>query len=78
VVATFTKSGSVTLTSDLNPSAFGQIVTFTATVTPASATGSVALLDGGVQIGQSPLLAGVAAFVTSALSLGSHTLTAIY
>jgi len=61
-----------------NPSVSGQNVTLTATVTPASATGTVAFFDGGNSIGTGPLSNGTATFSTSSLSAGSHSLTASY
>ena len=73
---------STTVTSSLNPSNFGQTVLFTATVTPANAapgtpTGSVTFKDGqavlgAIQVGPN----GQASLSTSALSIGSHTITA--
>jgi hypothetical protein len=73
---------STSLTSSLNPSTFGQIVTFTATVTSAAAgtpTGTVTFRDGGVAIGTAALNAsGQASFSTAALSVGTHTITAVY
>jgi len=56
----------------------GQKVVLTATVSPASATGTVTFLDGKNGIGSQNLSAGTASFSTSALSIGSHTLTASY
>lgn len=68
------------LTSSLNPSAYGDQVTFTATVSPSSgATGSVTFMDGGTVLGSSALNAsGVATFSTSSLLIGSHSITAQY
>jgi hypothetical protein len=52
-------SSTTSLTSSVNPSAFGQLVTFTATVTgssgPGKPTGSVMFKDGGVPLGTAPL-----------------------
>ncbi|HYL76326.1 MAG TPA: Ig-like domain repeat protein [Bryobacteraceae bacterium] len=69
--------------SSVNPSVFGQSVTFTATVSPVppaagTATGTVTFLDGGSPIGTGTLSAGVASFTTSALALGNHTITTSY
>ncbi len=69
--------------SSLNPSTYGQPVTFTATVQPAtggSATGTVAFFDGSVQIGSASVASNVAQFTTAgtALTAGSHTITARY
>jgi len=61
-----------------NPSTFGQGVTLSATVSPASATGQVAFLDGATTIGSATLAGGVASLVTSDLATGVHSLTASY
>jgi hypothetical protein len=62
---------TTTLTSSLNPSTYGQAVTFTANATSASGTptGSIIFADGGTQLGTVNLNAnGVAQFTTSALT----------
>ena len=69
---------SVTITSWPNPSTYGETVTFTATVTPSSASGSVAFKDGTTTIGSAGLSNGVATYSTSALAIGSHSMTAVY
>lgn len=69
---------SATLVSSLNPSTLGQPVTFTATVSPASATGTVTFLDGAASIGNLSLAAGKATFTTSGLVVGTHSITASY
>jgi hypothetical protein len=69
---------SAKLTSSLNPSSPGQTVTFTATVSPATATGTVQFLDGATVIGTATLSSGSASFATSALSSGTHSITAAY
>jgi hypothetical protein len=75
-------AGTVTtLTSSLNPSAFGQSVTFTAAVaSPAGVpTGTVVFLDGGASIGTGTLSGvGTASVATTALTAGVHTITAVY
>jgi Bacterial Ig-like domain (group 3)/Autotransporter beta-domain/Immunoglobulin I-set domain len=72
-------STSATLVSSLNPSAVGQTVTFTATVTGNSPTGSVTFKDGGATLGTATLGgSGQAMFSTSSLSIGSHSITAVY
>ncbi|HUY35813.1 MAG TPA: Ig-like domain repeat protein [Pirellulales bacterium] len=71
--------------SSANPSVFGQIVTFTATVS-STATGTpggiVAFDDGGTQLGTGTLQAGSgqdqATFATSSLAVGGHNITAVY
>ena len=73
-----------TLTSSLNPSNFGQSVTFTATLTGAvNPTGSVTFsLDGGTPVAASSTAftasGGTATLTTSALAAGSHVVTAHY
>jgi hypothetical protein len=70
---------STSITSLLNPSASGQSVTFTATVTGASPTGMVQFKDGASNLGSAVTLAGgVATFTTSSLTTGSHSITAVY
>ncbi|MGA2443262.1 MAG: Ig-like domain-containing protein, partial [Tepidisphaeraceae bacterium] len=70
--------------SSANPSLFGQSVTFTATITanaPGSGipTGSVTFMDGSTTLGTGTLDgSGVATFNTSNLSVGSHSITAVY
>src|SRR5262249_1360145 len=67
-----------TLTSSLNPSLFGQPVTFTATVTavaPATGTptGTVTFRDGTTSLGTVMLNAsGIATLTTTTLSVGGH------
>lgn len=69
---------STTLASSLNPSNTGQSVTFTATVTPSTATGSVAFLNGTTSLGTGTLANGSATFSTSTLPVGNHSITASY
>ena len=70
------------VSSSANPSTVGQSVTFTATVTPTSGTGTptgiVTFKDGSTELGIGALNAGRATFTASALSGGSHSITAIY
>jgi hypothetical protein len=66
------------VTSSLNPSTSGDNVTFTATVSPSAATGSVQFFDGATSLGSVGLSGGGAALMTSTLSAGSHTITAVY
>ena len=70
----------ITLTSATNPSSVGQSVTFTAKVTGSSGTptGKVDFRDGLTVLGSAPLSGGTATFSTSALSAGSHPITASY
>jgi hypothetical protein len=71
-------ASGVTLSSSVNPSAFGQSVTFTAKVTPTSATGSMQFLDGTTVLGTGTVSGGVAVLPTAALGVGSHSITAVY
>jgi hypothetical protein len=68
------------LTSSKNPSIFGDNVTFTATVTASSGTpsGTVTFKDGATTLATVALSAGKAAFTTSTLAGGTHSITAVY
>ena len=69
---------SAALSSSLNPAPVGAAVKFTATVTPASATGTVQFLDGATVLGSAALASGQASFTTSSLSQGANSITASY
>ncbi len=74
---------TITVTSSLNPSSFGQSVTFTFTVAGVSGlaipTGTIAFSDGSTLLASPTLNAsGVATYTTVMLSGGSHTLSAVY
>lgn len=70
---------STALASNNNPSTVGQSVTFTATVTGASPTGTVQFKDGASNLGSAiAVVSGVAQLTTSALTQGTHPITAIY
>ena len=56
----------------------GDPVTFTAQVTPPTATGSVDFKDGGNFFTTVPLTNGVATYTTNSLSEGSHVINASY
>ena len=67
--------------SSLNPSSYDEAVTFTATVTPATAgapAGTVTFLSNGTRIGTGTLSSGVATFKTTALAVGTNSITAAY
>lgn len=79
------KIGTTTaVASDPNPSEDGQIVTFTATVIPSQTgptpiSGSVAFFDGAAPLGTTAISSsGIAQFSTSQLSVGTHSITAVY
>ena len=73
---------STGLVSSANPSASGDTVTFTATVTAITGTGAptgtVDFLDGTTVVGSGTLASGVATFSTAGLAVGSHDITAVY
>ncbi len=79
-------STSTSLTSSVNPSVFGQSVTFTATVSvtapgAGTPTGAVNFLDGATNIGSCTLPAAApfsCTFSTAALSAATHSITATY
>jgi hypothetical protein len=75
---------STALTASANPSILGQPVTFTATITPSvsglgTPTGTVQFVVDGSNFGAPvSLTGGTAAISTSALSVGPHTIQAVY
>jgi hypothetical protein len=73
---------ATTVASSGSPSTYGQPVTFAATVAPTSGTGTptgtVTFLDGAATLGTWTLNNGNANYVTSNLSAGSHSITAVY
>ncbi|MGV8832255.1 MAG: Ig-like domain repeat protein [Devosia sp.] len=75
-----TKPTTTSLVSSINPSLVGAAITFTATVTGATTpTGMVTFKDGATTLGTDTLDgAGQASFSTSALTIGSHDITAVY
>lgn len=70
------------LTNAPNPSAPGQNVTFTATVTSTTtgqpSGGTVQFREGVTVLGTSPLVGTTATFATTGLAVGDHTITAVY
>jgi len=67
---------------DVNPSAFGQTVTFTATVAPnsgtATPTGTLTFKSGTATLAKVPLSGGTASYSSSVLAVGTKTITAVY
>ncbi|MGO9336580.1 MAG: Ig-like domain repeat protein [Terracidiphilus sp.] len=81
VSVTVTIPTTTTLSSSPNPSAYGQSVTFTATVAAQAGglpTGTVVFNNGSTMLGTSSLSDGVAALSTSALPEGTDSITAVY
>src|SRR5207244_1873801 len=66
------------VSSSVNPSTYGQSVTFTAAVTGTGATGTVTFLAAPPPAGSGPVGSGPATLSAGVLSLGSHSITAIY
>jgi hypothetical protein len=71
---------TITLASSANPSFTNNGVTFTATLssTYGTPTGTVNFLDGTTQLGSGTVSNGVATYATSSLSVGTHSITAVY
>jgi hypothetical protein len=82
----FQLSGLTTtaLTSTLNSSSVGQVITFTATVTPPPAvelgpvSGTATFAEGSNVLATAAVVSGIATFPTSALNAGTHSITASY
>jgi hypothetical protein len=72
---------STTLTSNLNPSQYGEAVKFTVQVTstgPSTPTGKVRFMDGTTSIGAVMLSGGAGTLTKSNLTVGTHAITAHY
>jgi len=70
-------------TSSSNPSKFGQPVMFTTTVTPSIGSGripmgTVTFKDGSTTLGTAQLFNGQASLTTSSLTVGDHSIRALY
>ena len=72
-------TGTVTVSSSVNPSTAGQAVTFTATL-PSIATGTIQFMIDGTNFGTPVTIANgtAASQSTTTLSVGNHPVTAIY
>lgn len=75
---TFFAPTTTSLTSSLNPANVGQQLTYTASVTPAQATGGVEFLDRGSSLGTVTLVNGSASISFRAAGSGAHSITASY
>jgi hypothetical protein len=74
-------STALALAASINPWAYSQTVTFTATITPqfgGVATGTVTFKDGATVIGSAAVSGNAAGLTTNALALGTHSITASY
>jgi YVTN family beta-propeller protein len=66
------------LTANITSTQYGDPATLTATVTPSSATGSVAFVDGSTVLGTGTVSGGVATLMTTAIHAGAYTIKADY
>jgi hypothetical protein len=78
-----TAATTTTLSSSLNPSAYGQAVTFTATVTssigsPPPDGKTISFMKGTTVLGTGTLSGGSASFMTSTLPVGTNAIKAMY
>lgn len=78
VTVDFIRDTSIVLNSTDDDSVYGQNLTFTATLAASSPTGSVTFRDGANLLGTAPISASSASFSTSALGVGTHSITATY
>lgn len=69
---------SVVLSTSPNPSIGGNVVTLTATLSPNTGTGSVQFFDEAAFLGTAAIANGAASLSVSQLSIGMHSLTAVY
>lgn len=69
---------AVALSSSANPAAAGSVVTFTARVSPVTATGTIRFSVGTQTIGSAPLVAGAATLSVSTLAVGAQSIIASY
>ncbi len=78
--ATFSvlSKSTTAVTSSPNPSTYRQAVTITASITPATATGTVTFKDGGTTLGTRSVVSGKARITTSTLTARTHSITAVY
>jgi hypothetical protein len=73
-------SASVTLTTSANPVLMTYAVSFTASLPSyaSTQTGTMTFYDGSVSIGTANLAGGAATYTTTALTMGPHSITAVY
>jgi hypothetical protein len=69
---------TLSLTSPGAASTWGQPVTFTASVTPSAASGTVQFADGSAPIGAATIANGIASLTMPSLAVGSHPIQASY
>ena len=81
--ATLATTTTTVTSNPASPVVAGTSITFTATITPASGstgapTGLVTFLDGAATLGTGTISGTTATYTTSALSAGTHSITAVY
>ena len=78
VTIDFIRDTTITFGSSSEPAVYGQSITFTATLAASAPTGNVVFRDGATLLGTVPLSGSSANFTTSALGVGTHSITAHY
>ena len=75
-----TQTMATTVSSSVNPAVFGQSVTFTATVSPNTVTGTIQFNDTSTSpptiLGTGTIASGHAIFTSSSLSVDNHNIIA--
>jgi YVTN family beta-propeller protein len=69
---------TTTLVASPSTPQYGDPVTLSASVSPSAVTGTISFYDGSVLLGSGAVSGGTANLVTSTLSAGTHSITAIY
>jgi Glycoside hydrolase family 44/Bacterial Ig-like domain (group 3) len=69
---------AVTLVASPASAVSGQVISLTASVAPASATGTISFKDGSAAIGSATLASGKGTLSVSTLNVGTHSLTTAY
>lgn len=75
---TSTTGTTTSLSASSTSATYGTSITFTAAVSPTTATGTITFYDGTTTLGSSSISSGAAALTTASLAAGSHSITAIY
>jgi hypothetical protein len=80
LIAVNQAAAAASISSNANPSFSQSAASFSVTVSSAAGTptGSVTFLDGKTPLGMSTLSTGAATFTIASLSIGTHSITAVY
>jgi hypothetical protein len=79
ITAAATTTSTAVTATPASPQLSGTSVTFTATLTPATAAGTVQFKDGAANLGTAqPVSSGTATLATSTLSVASHSISAVF